>query len=172
MKKALIVYREEQIDIISYLLIETENQLLRFDIQPERVIFSHKEMNRIASDLQRIGADVLISIGMAGFEMSTLLDSFLYNILPAKQLHLLIDEQELHTFTDRQFALNLFVAIPGQDEMKTLIKSTTQIPNLIVHPKYEKKHNVILPTYLNQQIISEIFLQFIKEISDNDNLLM
>lgn len=56
--------------------------------------------------------DVIVSLDMAGFQFKTLLENYYYNILPIRQLHLIMDVEKWSEYSDKDFAINLFLYVP------------------------------------------------------------
>lgn len=79
--------------------------------------------------------DYICTLDLPCFQLSTLLDSFLYNILPAKQIHIVIDTKKLLEYRSADFALNLFVCVP--DMGRHWGREFPNIPNLILYPPFE-----------------------------------
>ena len=65
-------------------------------------------------------ADVIISIDMEGFQNKTLLENFQYNIMTAKQLHLILAKEKWEKYKDAEFAMNLFFYIPSRDSAEEI----------------------------------------------------
>lgn len=85
--------------------------------------------------LASAGCDYICTLDLPCFQLSTLLDSFLYNILPAKQIHIVIDTKKLFEYRGAGFALNLFVCVP--DTGRHWGREFPNIPNLILYSPFE-----------------------------------
>lgn len=79
--------------------------------------------------------DYICTLDLPCFELTTLLGDILYNILPTKQIHIVIDTKKLLAYKKTDFALNLFVFVP--DTGKRYEEEYTHIPNLAVYPMFE-----------------------------------
>lgn len=82
--------------------------------------------------------DYICTLDLPCFELTTLLGDTIYNILPAKQIHIVIDTKKLLAYKNLDFALNLFVFVP--DTGKRYEEEYTHIPNLAVYPIFELKN--------------------------------
>ena len=72
--------------------------------------------NEYASWLKKSEADFICTLDLAGFQLNTLLDTPMYNILKAKQMHVLINEDVFPLYAEKEFALNLFLFVPEDAE--------------------------------------------------------
>lgn len=79
--------------------------------------------------------DYICTLDLACFQMPTLLETSLYNILPAKQIHIVIDTKKLLAYKGEDFALNLFVCVP--DAGRQWEEEFPNIPNLIRYQPFE-----------------------------------
>lgn len=85
--------------------------------------------------LMQTKCEYICTLDLACFFLTTLLDSPIYNILSAKQIHIVIDAEKLKMFKRDDFALNLFVFMP--DEGKQWEEEYTNIPNLFTYPPFD-----------------------------------
>ena len=71
---------------------------------------SVSDRNRIESYIKKETPDLLISYNLAGFEMGTLTDSVLYNLLDCRQFHFIKkDNLPNEIYLDKLLSINLFI---------------------------------------------------------------
>lgn len=86
--------------------------------------------------LKKEDADYLLSFDMAGFEKSTLQESSAYNILYAKQIHVLLkNDSKYRKFLGREQALNLFFFAAGEREVRKYREEYPHLLNLEEMPE-------------------------------------
>lgn len=85
--------------------------------------------------LMQTKCEYICTLDLACFFLTTLLDFPVYNILSAKQIHIVIDTEKLKIFKKDDFALNLFVFMP--DEGKRWEEEYVNIPNLFTYPSFD-----------------------------------
>lgn len=113
MKRGLLVCskhnEKEYREIISLLM----NCVIWKDYSFERLQIEEKSVGGIGLDrILSTNTDVIISMDMAGFQYKTLLENYLYNIIPGKQLHIVLDIDKWHEYSGMDFAINLFLYLP------------------------------------------------------------
>lgn len=134
MKKVLLVFNENDFQVYGGLMNEIIHHKAWGECTFEKVVMEkgkEKQTNILASD-----PEAIVSINMAGFEYRTLLENYLYNILPVKQLHVIIDEAIWNKYKEEDFAINLFLYI-AKDKINGLLKEAEN-PNI----KYYSKENI------------------------------
>lgn len=85
--------------------------------------------------LSETKCDYICTLDLPCFQLTTLLGDTIYNILPAKQIHIILDTKKLLAYKKTDFALNLFVFVP--DTGKRYEEEYTHIPNLASYPMFE-----------------------------------
>lgn len=83
------------------------------------------------------GWEYICTLDMAGFQISTILGGPRYNIMPAKQIHIVINEKIFAFYQDMEFALNLYMFVP--DTMRGGCLEELFIPNLSYYKPFELK---------------------------------
>lgn len=81
------------------------------------------------------GLEYICTLDMAGFQMSTVLGGPMYNIVYAKQIHIVIDGNTFALYQDWDFALNLYLFMPETMRGDSLDKLF--IPNLSYYKPFE-----------------------------------
>lgn len=79
--------------------------------------------------------DYICTLDMAGFQISTVLGGPRYNIMPAKQIHIVINEDAFALYQDMNFALNLYLFVP--ETMRKYHLEELFIPNLAYYRPFE-----------------------------------
>lgn len=72
--------------------------------------------NAVIRQLRASDVKYIFSFNMAGFEAKALLEDPLYNIVTAKQLHMITDRPLLEQYKNQDMALNLFFYVTGERE--------------------------------------------------------
>ena len=85
--------------------------------------------------LSETECDYICTLDLPCFQLTTLLGDTIYNILPAKQIHIIINTRRLLAYRHTNFALNLFVFV--SDTEKDCKQEYTNIPNLAVYPIFD-----------------------------------
>lgn len=136
MSKILIVFEKKVelryqaiIKLIKEYFMESSDEVEEFCVEDSTT----QEERRIK--LSDIKYDYICTLDLPCFELTTLLEDIAYNILPAKQIHIIIDTKRLLAYKKMDFALNLFVFVP--DTGKRYEDEYTHIPNLAVYPIFE-----------------------------------
>ena len=136
MSKVLVIF-EEEARIRYKPIIEMIVQYFH-DLSCDVEVFcAHDDMTveECRDKLTESKCDYICSLDLACFWLSTLLESPLYNILRAKQIHIVIDTGRLLNFKQHDFALNLFVFVPDTGE--PYAQEYPNIPNLALYPIFE-----------------------------------
>ena len=134
MKKILLVYHESAEKKYAELLKCLMQHGLWEDYEFEKLLF-RKNIYGIAEQAQlaHSDADIIISIDMEGFQYKTLLENYQYNIMPTKQMHLIVTNEKWEEYKEAEFAINLFVYIPCADRENCdadVITADMESPNL------------------------------------------
>ena len=79
----------------------------------------------------------ICTLDMAGFQISTILGEPRYNIMSAKQIHIVINEDIFSLYRHMEFALNLYLFMP--DTMRGSCLEDLFIPNLSYYKPFESK---------------------------------
>lgn len=87
------------------------------------------------------GWEYICTLDMAGFQISTVLECPRYNIMSAKQIHIVIDRECFLLYQDASFALNLYLFMP--ETMREERLEELFIPNLYYYKPFELKEGSI-----------------------------
>ena len=148
MGKAIIVYNERD-DKYSVLTEYMEEEFSRRGIETEGLcIGSIDSKNRYAAFLKNAGADYLCTLDMRGVWLDTLLEVPLYNILTAKQLHIIINQESLTSYREKEFALNLFFAVPGA--VSAYGKEYPYVLNIDEYPSFETDAKSVIDKFFRE----------------------
>lgn len=83
------------------------------------------------SEVRKQNPEYLVTIDMVGFGWTTLLEGSVYNLLHAKQLHLLTgDCGQYDTFLRKEYAINLFFFSDSMETVKNREKEYPLLPHL------------------------------------------
>ena len=93
MKKILLVYNESaKREYGEFLELLMQHEFWKHcvfeEVELKNAWYTSAEQARISN----CEADGIISLNMAGFQYKTLLDNYLYNILPIRQMHLILNK--------------------------------------------------------------------------------
>lgn len=139
MKKAMIVgdkTKQREYENILRILAEIFKEK---DFQVKTIMFG--EMGRpdhaYFAEMQEYDGDYICSLDMAGFQMNTLLECTGYNLLYAKQMHIVIDEQCFVKYAEGKFAISLYFFLPGS--VGKWQKRYPHISNIVAYEKMNPK---------------------------------
>ena len=136
MSKLLMVYEkktEPEYQPVIKLIREYFNEL-SYEVE-DLCIADSTRQEECRITLSEARCDYICTLDLPCFELTTLLGDTIYNILPAKQIHIIIDTKKLLAYKNIDFALNLFVFVP--DTGKRYEEEYTHIPNLAVYQIFE-----------------------------------
>lgn len=103
----------------------------------------------------------VITIDFAGFEMKTLLEDAVYNIVAAKQLHIVVDRDCLKNYIQNEFAINLYFAFPSNEN----IAKQKFALNILEYSMLERNENgVIADSEKNNRELEKLFDCFVKDV--------
>ena len=156
MKKAMIVCDKKKQGKYKFILNALEQIFKEKSFEVKSIFFGElNEQNHISfTEIKEYNADYICTLDMAGFQMNTLLECSRYNLLYAKQIHIVVGEQCFVEYAEGQFALNLFVFLPNSAiEWK---KRYPHIPNIVAYDKLDlKKVNKETLNSIVEYVISE-----------------
>ncbi len=162
MSKVAIVCAEEQRKRYSDFLLLLEKFWNEKGYFPFYVFI--KTCDRTVDIIDKIrNEDVIyiISLDMAGFEMKTLLEDAMYNIVTAKQLHIVIDGRVLEQFCRTEFALNLYLCLSEEEYRRKKIPAI----NLLKYSRFEtNEKGYIVNIKDNYEELERVCDCFIKDV--------
>lgn len=135
MKKIAIIFEENNQQLFGALAEQAIEAARELDMEP--VYFPLKGRADIGTyeRLRKMDADYLLSFDMAGFEMGTLTEDSAYNLLYAKQIHILFqNHQKYRTYLRQDLAMNLFLFIGDEYLFKRYKQEYSHILNLEAMP--------------------------------------
>lgn len=165
MKKALVVYSEEEKGRYSELISMLQDVLMNASL-PTEVISIKKGENSLVYTKRFSDESVLYicTIDMAGFQMNTLLETPVYNIMRAKQIHIIVDSLYIDIEQWKEWALNLYLCI-SEDEIKWREKCS-HIPNVLTYSALEcDSQKRVLKNNSNLEKLTRLFQEFEKDIN-------
>lgn len=155
MKKVLVVYEKESEgnyqSIWNVIMKKKQTGEYLFEV----INISPDNLENGRKCLQNTNAEFIISFDMAGFQYKTLLDNYLYNIIPLKQLHLVTDKKIWEEYEHSEFALNAFIYIPDK-EINTLQNSEENL-NIRYYPEKWLEKSEELIERLTEDFIEALF---------------
>lgn len=164
MQKILLVYEEMEKDNYADVCIMLEEILNELGMQTERLcIVMGEPTQKYVEKMQSREFDYICSLDMAGFQISTLLDIPAYNIIPAKQIHIVVDERIMSLCEKMEMALNLYLYIPKH--MKHGKLNLSHLPNLKKYETLEKNQKGRpIKSAVNRDILKEIINEVIADV--------
>lgn len=132
-KPVLILFREQDCDKKRRLIQALCEAWEKKGYQTEKI--SVRERPARGEDwfsaVRRQNPDYLATIDMVGFERTTLLEGSVYNLLHAKQLHLLTgDCGQYEELLQREYAINLFFFSDREETVRDWEKRYPGLPHL------------------------------------------
>lgn len=79
----------------------------------------------------------ICTLDMAGFQLGTVLGVPRYNIMYAKQIHIVINEETFMLWRQEEFALNLYLFMPDTMRNRFTDHDNLSIPNLFFYKPFE-----------------------------------
>lgn len=168
MRKMVIAYNEED-DKYNILLKLIMDAFSGRGIETERLCFkSDASKNQYRFFLWDTSADYICTLDMAGFGLDTLMETSIYNILTAKQLHIIVDKEKLDFYRNREFALNLFFMVPEAGDAGEWKKEYPFILNIDGYPPFETMEGNIIPdSEFNREIVKSMINEFFRKVGEN-----
>lgn len=143
--KVFIIYRERDANVkaniisaLSRIWKERGYEVVSLSILEERPWEDYRPL------LKEQEISYLVTLDMAGFGWSTLLEGSVYNLLSAKQLHLLTgDRGQYDMLLQKEYAINLFFFTDNPDTFLGWEIRYPLLPHLELMPGQEKLANVV-----------------------------
>lgn len=170
-KKTVIIYEKEHSDVLAdaitvteQILKEKNHTVLRMPISQEKRGYEYFE------ELKKYDADYLISFAMAGFGWKTLSSQVSYNLLYAKQVHILIgDYAGYEEFLQKEYAINLFFFADNNKWTRDWENRYPGIPYMEkIPPVYIGKNLSVMERQADRKIIRRI-VDRVTEIVEGSN---
>lgn len=132
MKKAVIIYDEENADILKEVVSITEQIWKDKEYEITKTcVSSEKKPHEYLDELRASGAAFVITYGMAGFQWSTLQEKVGYNIVKAKQIHILPGCLPIYDeYLRKEYAINLFFYADNEEIIRQRKGTYAEIPYL------------------------------------------
>ncbi len=132
-KPVLILFREQDCDKKRRLIQALCEAWEKRGYQTEKIAVRERPApgEDWFSAVRRQNPDYLATIDMVGFERTTLLEGSVYNLLHAKQLHLLTgDCGQYEELLQREYAINLFFFSDREETVRDWEKRYPGLPHL------------------------------------------
>lgn len=137
MIKAVVVAKEERVCVE---LVKELNELLAGKISVASLPLSRD----INGSIKAAGADLLVTLNLAGFDRVTLTDHIAYNLLDCKQVHIIQQrEPETEDYLKKPLSIAMFLGIADAELYKHLQCINTGIPWM----KYMEGWQENMPVY-------------------------
>lgn len=164
-KKTILVYEKGHEEVLADLLSLTEQiwsekgcNVIRMSVSQE------KKGHEYLAELKEQDADYLISFAMAGFSWKTLASQVSYNLLYAKQIHILIGDYDgYEEFLKKEYAISLFFFTDHKKWIADWEEKYPGIPFLKKIPSLYIGKNLSL---MEKQTDKRIMTQIIDEVMD------
>lgn len=143
--KVIIIYQEQDADskanYISTLNRIWEERGYETVLLP---ICEEQSWDKYLPRLREQDISYLVTVDMAGFGWSTLLEGSVYNLLPAKQLHLLTgDRGQYDALLQREYAINLFFFTDNPETFRGWENRYSLLPHLELMSGLKELNNVV-----------------------------
>ncbi|MBD5545503.1 MAG: hypothetical protein HDR01_14985 [Lachnospiraceae bacterium] len=146
MKKLVIVLEEKNQHLYDSLAGQIKEAAKELDMETVYFLQQDNEKSQTHGKLSEIDADYLVSFDMAGFEISTLTEGSAYNLLYAKQIHILFqNDWKYQRFLQQDLAMNLFLFVGDEYLFKKYKQEYPHILNL----------EAMQPLYLGEKLTEE-----------------
>lgn len=135
MKKIVIVWEEREQKLYGSLIKQAKKIAKELDMEAVFFPLQDKGNHKTYERLKEMDADYLLVFDMAGFEMSTLQEVSSYNILYAKQIHILFgNDEKYRKHLKKNLALNLFFFLSDENLLQEYKQEYPHILNLEAMP--------------------------------------
>ena len=168
-KKAIIIFEDCHREILNDLIRDAEKIFEEKQYIVNKIcILSKKPGHSYFEQLKKEKPDYIVSFAMAGFQWRTLASQVSYNLLYAKQIHILIGDYDVYeTFLQKEYAINLFFFADNEKWTKEWEQRYVGIPYMRKVPtifigknlSYEEKRS-------NQRNLHQIIDQVIRIVED------
>lgn len=160
-KKILIVYevpilKQHQIVVnLLHLILEQQGYLIE-----ELGISADEDSGEYHSRLKRDDVSYIIWIDFAGVFIETMMGGCFYNILRAKQICLVLNEELMGLCQTREFALNVYICPPetGVDWGKEY----SHIPNIFSYPRLFLESEDVE----DKKVLKDLIIKVMKDCGD------
>lgn len=164
MKTNFLVCPYENKNQYEHLVCMIKDVMTEYEVETTEFFFEEKEVNALARKLTNLKDEYIFTIDMAGFQVSTFLGTHAYNMVSAKQIHLILDERKMDKYGISEVALNLYIFL---DKRKTDCDSKySHIPNLHFYRSFEcDERGKIRKCSENVAIVREIIGTVMNELN-------
>lgn len=135
MKTNFLVCEYENKDQYEGLIRMIKDVMSEYDVETSEYFFEKRYVNDLARKLMNLKDDFLVTIDMAGFQVSTFLGTHAYNMVSAKQIHIVLDDSKMEKYGTSEMALNLYLFV--RDKMRDSVLMYSHIPNLHFYSGFE-----------------------------------
>ena len=143
MSEAILVYEEEKMSLYVNLLKMIETIFEEREIRTKQICFGREQSEQqLVSQLVDKDVKYICTLDMAGFQIDTVLDIPAYNVIKAKQIHIIIEKDVMCIYGNQDMALNLYLFLPDEIESDKE-RYSPHIPNLNIYSSFEMNENKI-----------------------------
>lgn len=164
-KKAIIIFEDCHREALNDLVRDAEKIFKEKQYIVGKISISDRKPGHVYFEqLKEENPDYIISFAMAGFRWKTLASQVSYNLLYAKQIHVLIGDYDVYeTFLQKEYAMNLFFFADHDKWTKEWEQRYAGIPYMRKVPTFfvgknlsdeEKKSNIKNLHQIINQVIS------------------
>lgn len=166
MKKIVIVWEEKEQKLYGSLIKQAKKIAKELDMEAVFFPLQDKGKYKTYERLKEIDADYLLVFDMAGFEMSTLQEVSGYNILYAKQIHILFgNDEKYRKHLKKNLALNLFFFLSDENLLEAYKQEYPHILNLeAMPPLFTGKKLTVWQQEKNQEALRGIIEQVYHQV--------
>lgn len=113
-------------------LIAQHQKEIEKEFSDDELLFIFRSgSENILSRITSYGPDLLISLNLEGFDMSTLTGGFAYNLLKLRQLHLLLDHSSINSsIFSKPLSLRMEFICPNENEAVKIAEKYPDIPSI------------------------------------------
>lgn len=162
MRKVMLVYENVKQEKYAKLLKQIELVFQDLDMEVTYLCFEYGRPELHFSALLSKEIDYICTLDMAGFAVDTLLDTPAYNMITAKQIHIVVDEAVMSLYGKFDMALNLFLFLPG--ETAKWQEQYPHIPGINTYSQFEADaHGVPVESEYNMTVLRGMIVKVIEE---------
>lgn len=135
MKKLVIVWEESKQSSFGSLIKQVMKIGKELDMEAYLFPIKGKGTHKVYEQIKERDAHYLLTFDMAAFEMSSLQEVPVYNILYAKQIHILMEnDQKYRQYLQQDLALNLFLFVTDERLLQQYKQEYPHILNMEAMP--------------------------------------
>lgn len=173
MSRFLAIWDKKNDEIKNSLIASLDEIASDIGVEMHYYPLEDKNISKQFGEIRKVKADYLLVFDMAGFQQTTLQEVASYNIMPAKQIHFLFNnDKKYRTYLCQALALNLFLLEDNEELYRRYKRDYSQILNLDLIEKLTiTKHPSVEQMDANKKIMLKSILSIYNEVESSTLLI-